>query len=928
MPDPAPPTSVRRPGRPIWALCAMIFCLPLIGSALRKTRMVNDVETWLPSHDPGAQVLAWTQAHFEPENRFLISWDSSSLADPRVAALAERLHPQTAPAYPEEHPLHDIEDVITPAEVLSGMMSQGVPEPDAIHRLTGTLVGTGCIKVRLTDAGRQHAAEVQQQLQTFAENELHVALAIAPPLPQPPALAETDPTTTTESDESRKFEPAAWRPPAHDFQVHGPGLQAGTAAAQQLIAYARSLQSAAQPLVEDCFFAPGAPVALSVSIIEAHDDRMRATMQAVRDAARDVGIPLQELRLGGSPIGRIELNTASFKSLWNVDYPWWQFHKRSPFALSALVGTILAFVLLKSVRLALLVLFTAGYTAAATVALVPATGQTLNSVLVVMPNLMMVVTMSSLIHLANYWRHAAVAGLSDPVGQAVETSLEPTLLAGVTTSIGLASLVTSVLLPVRQFGLFSAAGCVLALGMVLWVFPALLRVFPGRPAPLAPPHENAWHWFGLWVARHRRAIGAICLALYGISFYGLTFFRTETKVIRYFPPYARIVQDYQFLEDNLAGIVGIDVILRFPPEKSKHSADEDDAAAATAPVLAARPDTVQLDLFQRMQLVRRMQERIQQLDGVSGAMSLADFRGQLEERPEQITAAYNRSLQVAKKRIFETRRSDTREFVTHAESPLSVELNGVPLRIEIGEEVWRIRAQCSVLKDRHYADFLDEIDTVLTAELRPYPGVDHFTTGMVPLFLRTQEALLESLINSFGVAFLTIAGVMMYQLRSFSAGALVMLPNILPIALTFGLISWYGIPLDVGTAITASIAMGIAVDSELHFVTWFKQSLQQGMSQDDAVAHGLVHCGPAMWQSCLVIALALQMLMFADLLMISRFGWLMAAMIIAAMLADLFFMPALLAGVMGRIIRRKLQQEAAAQPVPDRAATPAPAVTL
>jgi predicted RND superfamily exporter protein len=236
-------------------------------------------------------------------------------------------------------------------------------------------------------------------------------------------------------------------------------------------------------------------------------------------------------------------------------------------------------------------------------------------------------------------------------------------------------------------------------------------------------------------------------------------------------------------------------------------------------------------------------------------------------------------------------------------------VDGVPVRIEVGEEVWRIRAQCSVLTDRHYADFLDEIDAVLDEELHGYPGVEHLTTGMVPLFLRTQDALLESLINSFGVAFATIAAVMMYQIRSVAAGALVMLPNILPIALVFGLISWYGIPLDVGTMITASIAMGISVDSELHFVSWFRQSLQQGLSREEAVANSLVHCGPAMWQSCLVISLALLMLVFTDLLMISRFGWLMASMILMALLADLFYMPALLGGIMGRVLERQVARQ-------------------
>jgi predicted RND superfamily exporter protein len=328
-----------------------------------------------------------------------------------------------------------------------------------------------------------------------------------------------------------------------------------------------------------------------------------------------------------------------------------------------------------------------------------------------------------------------------------------------------------------------------------------------------------------------------------------------------------------------------------------------------------------------MELVRALQKKLLGIEGISGAISLADFRKPNQPRPERVDARYLRSLQVAKKRIFEQREEETREFVTHAQTPLSVVVDEIPLRVESGDEVWRIRAQCSALTNRHYGDLIAEIDSALTSELRSLPGVEHFVTGMVPLFLRTQEALLESLINSFGLAFATIGAVMMYQMRSITAGALAMLPNILPIAIVFGTVSVYGIPLDVGTMITASIAMGISVDSELHFVTWFRDCLHRGMSRDEAVSHGLAHCGPAMWQSCLVIALALQMLMFTDLLMISRFGWLMAAMTLVAMVADLVYMPALLAGLMGRVIERQVARQPSGSRSPVDAALPPEVMT-
>ena len=120
---------------------------------------------------------------------------------------------------------------------------------------------------------------------------------------------------------------------------------------------------------------------------------------------------------------------------------------------------------------------------------------------------------------------------------------------------------------------------------------------------------------------------------------------------------------------------------------------------------------------------------------------------------------------------------------------------------------------------------------------------------MVPLFLATQEALLHSLVNSFLMAFGTIAVVLMLTLRNPLSGLLAMLPNMLPIGMVFGLNSWAGLPVDIGTLVTASVALGIAIDGTLHSIAWFRLGIEQGQSRRQAVVNALCHCGPAMWQT-------------------------------------------------------------------------------
>ena len=79
--------------------------------------------------------------------------------------------------------------------------------------------------------------------------------------------------------------------------------------------------------------------------------------------------------------------------------------------------------------------------------------------------------------------------------------------------------------------------------------------------------------------------------------------------------------------------------------------------------------------------------------------------------------------------------------------------------------------------------------------------------------------------------------------------------------------------------ITASVALGIAVDGTLHLLTWFRKGIQEGLTRNQAIEKALMHCGPAMWQTSAAVGIGLIMLAFADLLLVHRFGWLMAALI-------------------------------------------------
>jgi predicted RND superfamily exporter protein len=848
--------------------------------------------------------LEWTKQHFPQEDRVMISWDDSSLYDPRLTALQDKLKGIAAPGENKTgKSLPEIDTVISPQDVFDRMLEGGVDQHTALDRLTGVLVGRGPLRVRLSQDAKSRQSEILEEFLRRGREELALEFEILAPsevIRETPAeIVEPD----APEENTRTLLADLGKPAAHDFAVQWPHMHTKRKPEQAVIDLLKSLGSPESPDVEEVFFQPGTPAALGVAISYAGRRRMSRTIETLIQSAEEVGIPRDQLRLGGRPICGNELNQGVKKAFWNRDYPIYNLPKRSPLLFSAFVGVILAFIMLRSARLAILVLVAANYTVLLTVALVPLTMGSMNMVLVCMPSLLSVLTLSAAIHVANYWKHAALEDPKHAIANACRMARQPCALASITTAVGLMSLTTSSLTPVRDFGLYAAVGCLISLVIVLYGLPAMLQFWPGPVPKQTESDHRRWERIAHWLTDHWKPVASVSiLAFLGCSL-GLIHFRTETKIIRYFPDDKRVVQDYDFLEENLSGIVPVDVLVRFDHDSQQR-----------------------LNFAERRDVIAKISEKIRQHPEISGTMSLADFvefepavTPTETDKPQTTMQkmASHRKLYEAERQIKSGEIAGAKALLAVVNEPRDLEkMGGQWFSVEAGDELWRITAQVAIMSDLNYADLTGdwtdpvdqpgELNTIVESVLAETPGTTHLITGMVPLFLQTQQAVLNSLILSFCVAFILIALIMMYLLKHPVSGLLTMIPNVLPVGMVFGLISWGGISVDIGTMITASVALGIAVDGTLHLLSWFRKGILDGLSRRDSISRAMVHCGPALWQTSMAVGIGLLMLYPAELLLVSRFGWLMAALIAAALLADLIVLPALLAGPLGPILERTI----------------------
>ena len=201
---------------------------------------------------------------------------------------------------------------------------------------------------------------------------------------------------------------------------------------------------------------------------------------------------------------------------------------------------------------------------------------------------------------------------------------------------------------------------------------------------------------------------------------------------------------------------------------------------------------------------------------------------------------------------------------------------------------------------------LQDLGDAEKAELQASMGADHEAdwiypagfsakyTGMVPLVYKTQHELINGLTSSLVMAFFLIAFVFVFLLRSVPAGFIAMIPNIFPVVVIFGYMAWAGILVDVGTMMTASVALGVAVDDTMHYLTWFSEGVSAGMKPKEAALNAYRRCAPAMTQSTLIAGLGLFSFAFSTFVPTQRFGILMLAILSVALIGDLVFLPALL----------------------------------
>lgn len=643
--------------------------------------------------------------------------------------------------------------------------------------------------------------------------------------------------------------------------------------------------------LEGLLVGPGGRPASLVMTVAEHVDRSEAVAFVYRCVDRVPGLSRDAVHMAGTTIDGVAIDEASQSSLLPMTL----------LSFATCVG--LMYAVFRCWSTTLMVFVVAIFNQQATLAVIYYSGWHLDSVLLMAPTLVFVISISGGVHLMNYYREAVRhGGLPGAPMRALRHGWVPCLLSAGTTSLGIASLMASHLVPIQKFGVYASSMVLAGIGVLFLLLPALLEQWPSRSWSerlRSIKADDGWSdrmWHALSSSVARFYLPLIVLAVAGVlaGSWGVTKTQATARLHDMFSPQARVVQDYNWLEQHIGPLVPIEVVVKLPP-------------------LPTNAESYATPMLERLQLIRRIEAAVRKTEGIDAVASALTFAPSV---PRSRLTGF-RPAERARRIAMDRQLSKNLKYF--------VDLQYLSVK-PADEHWWRVSGRVAASSRHDYREVLGDVRRRVTEVLQTqnqFADASAVLSGAIPLVQKAQEQMLLDLLHSFITAFLVIAAAVILMMwgwsmpelaaarttgqririlqRGAAAGLVVMLPNIFPCVVVFGAMGLLGLQIEVGTVMTATVAMGIAVDDTVHYITWFRRSVAEGLSQGEAVERAYRRCGTAMAQTSLIVGVGLLVYVFSAFGPIQRFAWLMFATLMVALLADLAITPSLLHSRLGRL---------------------------
>ena len=448
-----------------------------------------------------------------------------------------------------------------------------------------------------------------------------------------------------------------------------------------------------------------------------------------------------------------------------------------------------------------------------------------------------------------------------------------TLFCNITAAIGFAVFALTKSTILKEFGLVAGISIMIIFFISFILLPAVLSYLPAPKAAQTKYLTNKWITTFLlklesWVLNHKKTVYIATAAILAFAVVGIFKLKSVTYIVDDLPKTDKIYTDLKFFENNFNGVMPLEIVI----DSKKPNGLRKPGVFEKIDSLAQYIGT-QKGLSKPLSLSEGFKFLYQGFSGGDSlaysfpneaivSKSLAEIRKQLKKED---TAVKNSAVTKMFLPFIDSTMQYTRISVSMADvgtKELPVILNGIEKRAN---------------------ELFDTTEHAVQL------------TGTSITFLEGSQFIINGLKESIFWAFLLIALCMLYLFKSVRILVCSLLPNIIPLIITAGVMGWVGVPLKPSTVLVFSVALGIAIDITIRFLVNYKQELTHyNNNVIETVKATIKNTGLSIVYTSLVLTAGFILFCLSGFGGTKALGWLTSLTLLVATITNLVLLPVLL----------------------------------
>lgn len=453
-----------------------------------------------------------------------------------------------------------------------------------------------------------------------------------------------------------------------------------------------------------------------------------------------------------------------------------------------------------------------------------------------------------------------------------------TLMTNITTASGFATFVFVKSQLLREFGILASVNIVSIFILALLIIPIIYSFMPLPEKKHLNHLEKKWmgnvvSWMERMVKKQRISIYITTVAVIILSMIGLFQIRVSGSLIEDMPKGMQFYKDIKFFETEFGGIMPLEILIDTKKEKG----------------------VMKLSTLKKMEKLNETIETFPELSKSISVTNLVKYSKQAYYKGNP--KYYQLPTSQEKAYIF--------AYTKNSGSNSNMLNNFV-------DSTGRYARITTFMKDVG-TDKMDIIQDRLNAVIKKQFPADKFEvsmTGKALVFLKGTNYLIKNLIISLSLAILLISIFMAWMFRSYKMIFISLVPNMLPLLITAGLMGFFSIPIKPSTILVFSIAFGISVDDTIHFLAKYRQELlANNWKIKPAVYSALRETGVSMFYTSIVLFFGFLVFTISSFGGTIALGGLVSVTLLLAMVSNLLLLPSLLLSFEKRIANKKVLKE-------------------